>query len=158
MNLVKANDHILHEVMPPVIFDGPQKILLADLKQIARRMHQLMSTTNEANQIGLGIAAPQVGLRLRMFVMDLAHPDHRKFKITARVCINPSFEKLEETMVPSNEGCLTWPGKQATKIRYKAIRAHWLNTNGVKKSKELYDLAAIVFQHELDHLDGKTIF
>lgn len=99
----------------------------------------------------LGLAAPQVGIFRNMFIM--------KYGNEIISCYNPSWSPKSEKKSLSKEGCLTYKrGKTANILRYKIINAEFLNCNGSLIKLKLRGIDAIVFQHESDHLIGKTIF
>lgn len=153
--LVAPNDPILHEVIPEFDFLAP-KLGTWDLPVVATSLWLTMRQTNSAGDIGIGIAAPQVGIRLRMFVLHL-WPTKQPFA-KAYVCINPSFTvPTDAPVVGFNEGCLTWPGKRKTVKRPEHIMATWTDLTGRIQKREFFGLLARAFQHELDHLEGRTI-
>ena len=99
---------------------------------------------------GVGLAAPQVGLSLRIAVIDVK-PEGKSSRI---VLINPEIISLDGEL-NDEEGCLSLPGVYAKLRRHSRARVRALDENGV--SRELFgeDLLARAFQHEIDHLDGK---
>lgn len=106
------------------------------------------------HETALGVAAPQTGVLRRVFVMD---PElHGKKDGTVVACFNPEFEPIgsEEVVLTYGEGCLSVPGQRVQIPRARHIRAVWTDAAGKQRKAVLHDLAAIVFQHELDHLDG----
>lgn len=111
-----------------------------------------MFETMQANK-GVGLAAIQVGVPLRIFVLDTS-----KYGGKARVCINPSFKVLPNTgIVTANEGCLSFPKEYVEVARFKEIEATYTNGGGELVTEILTGLDAVAFQHELEHLDGKTL-
>jgi peptide deformylase len=149
-NFVKPNDPILREVMPHVEVPHPT----FDLKAIATNLWLTMRRGN-GTDTGLGIAAPQVGLRLRMFVMHV-QCQKQPFAM-ADVCINPVILKSLNAEVAFIEGCLSFPGERIKVMRPEGILAEWTTLSGKRVKKELYGLPARVFQHERDHMDGELI-
>ncbi|HOE04019.1 MAG TPA: peptide deformylase [Bacteroidales bacterium] len=105
---------------------------------------------------GVGLAAPQVGLSLRIFVVDAApmvkdKPELKDFK---RVFINPKIvERSAETMV-WEEGCLSIPGIHENVKRNTRLVIEYYDRDFNFVSEELEGFKAIVIQHEYDHLDG----
>jgi peptide deformylase len=95
---------------------------------------------------GMGLAAPQVGIPARIFVMY--HNDH------GYVCINPRIEKSSEETSVRGEGCLSYPGEKVMVERPVEVRVTYQNLRGAKVKKKLNGLLARCFQHEVDHLDG----
>jgi peptide deformylase len=101
---------------------------------------------------GIGLAAPQIGVPLRMFVIDLSlgrDPDGLK------VCINPTWE-MKEGMQLEEEGCLSLPGFTATVARPSRAAITALGLDGVPHRVEGAGLLARALQHEMDHLDGRV--
>jgi peptide deformylase len=100
---------------------------------------------------GVGLAAPQIGIPLRIFVVDVSvgrDPD------ALIVLINPQFV-VREGMQLEEEGCLSLPGFEATVVRPTRAVVKGLDRHGVEQQREGSGLLARAFQHEMDHLDGK---
>ncbi len=108
------------------------------------------------DQNGAGIAAPQVNVLKRIFIMEMRnnprYPDRTPFPLY--IVINPEIELLGNTLVDSWEGCLSIPGIRGKLKRHKRIVLKGLNRKGKVFEEELDGFAAIVAQHELDHLNG----
>ena len=100
---------------------------------------------------GIGLAAPQVGVSLRIFVIDLSL-GHKPGDLM--VFINPEFIELEGMQL-EEEGCLSVPGFNATVARPMRAVVRGLDRSGMMRTVEGKDLLARAFQHEMDHLDGK---
>jgi peptide deformylase len=102
---------------------------------------------------GVGLAAPQVGVSLRIFVVDTSvgrDPD------ALIVMINPELVELDGTQL-EEEGCLSVPGFNATVMRPSRAVVKGLDRRGAEQQREGNGLLARAFQHEMDHLDG-TLF
>lgn len=100
---------------------------------------------------GIGLSANQVGLRMRFFVIGMnAFEDGRG----DTVFINPIILKSSEEYSDYEEGCLSVPGVRDTVSRPHTITAQYLDIQGKEHTEEFTDLAARVFQHEFDHLEG----
>lgn len=145
MNLVHHDDPVLHTAAP--VYTGD----VAQLRAVAAQMHQIMNVKG-----GIGLAAPQVGLPLRMFIMDLTHPVRRKFR-NAYICINPVILRADPPLTTELEGCLSWPGRQVNVERHTAVRVEYLDLHGKRQQRHFFGLLARCFQHELEHLDGINI-
>lgn len=102
---------------------------------------------------GVGLAAPQVGVPLRIFVVDLSVGRERDGLM---VFVNPEFVE-RDGMQLEEEGCLSVPGFNATVVRPARAVVKGLNRHGEPFEKEGTELLARAFQHEMDHLDG-TLF
>lgn len=100
---------------------------------------------------GRGLAAPQVGVLKRMFVMDAGwksgHPD-------PQILLNPVIEAMAATRATGAEGCLSLPGITTDVERATEITLRWTDLDGQDKRAVLTGFAAICAQHECDHLDG----
>jgi peptide deformylase len=97
---------------------------------------------------GVGLAAPQVNVSKRVFVMDVHDDEHEP-----AVVINPKIESAEEE-VELREGCLSVPGMVGDIIRFKRIAVSGLDRAGQKIRIEGEGLLAQCLQHEIDHLNG----
>jgi peptide deformylase len=99
---------------------------------------------------GVGLAATQVGVLQRVFVVDLSLGRSASDLI---VMVNPSFVSREGTQL-EEEGCLSAPGFNATVVRPRQAVVKGLDRHGDEQTVEGKDLLARAFQHEMDHLDG----
>jgi peptide deformylase len=121
----------------------------ADADRVRALAERMLATMYAAP--GIGLAAPQVGEGLRMFVMDVAGKDERP---DPHVVLNPEVIEASRETELREEGCLSLPNQYADVERPYRIRARWLDLTGQKHEAELDALAARCFQHELDHLNG----
>ncbi|RPJ71470.1 MAG: peptide deformylase [Acidobacteria bacterium] len=101
---------------------------------------------------GVGLAAPQVGIPLRLFVVDITVGRDPRGLITL---VNPEFV-AREGMQLEEEGCLSLPGFNATVARPEKVVIKGLDLQGRERVYEGDGLLARAFQHEMDHLDGKV--
>ena len=136
MKLIDSDDPILKQ--KSVNWDFDQHVNAA---VIEREMLELMKSSR-----GIGLAANQIGLDRRVFVMKLA--DGRELGF-----FNPHILHAEGEQ-SGEEGCLSFPNLFLTVKRYKKITAMYLDNTGKRCIIELEDIDARCFQHELDHLDG----
>ena len=103
---------------------------------------------------GVGLAAPQIGVSKRLFIVDVATADDEPSDL--RVFINPEIVALEgETTF--NEGCLSFPGATEEIDRAARVTVRALDEEGNPFELEADGLLAIAIQHENDHLDGKLM-
>jgi peptide deformylase len=102
---------------------------------------------------GVGLAAPQIGVPLRIFVVDISIGRDPAGLI---VMINPQF-LVREGMQLEEEGCLSVPGFEATVVRPTRAVVRGLDRDGTMHERDGSGLLARAFQHEMDHLDG-TLF
>ena len=106
---------------------------------------------------GIGLAAIQVDVPLRVLVMDLEDgPEDSEGKPSRnpRVYINPELFDPSEDLSVYQEGCLSVPDQYADVERPATIRARWLDEHGVQHDELLDGLTATCLQHEMDHLNG----
>jgi peptide deformylase len=116
--------------------------------KIAKLVEDMLPTMYDA--AGLGLAAPQVGVQKRLFVYDL-HDD-----TGPKVLINPTISEARGEWV-YEEGCLSVPGLHWEIMRPKEVHLTGYDLDGNEVSFEADELLARLFQHELDHLDGKLL-
>lgn len=100
-------------------------------------------------QNGIGLAAPQIGISQRMFVMDI---NGRQW-----ACFNPKIEESSEESSEFQEGCLSFPGEACIIKRPRIIKVTYQDADGSIIKETLDSLESRCFQHELDHLDGITM-
>lgn len=125
-----------------------------DLKTLADNMFQTMEKAN-----GVGLAAPQVGLALRMFVVDGSglEEDYPECKNYRRCMINPEVVEESQETNTKEEGCLSIPGIYEPVTRPNWIVVRYQDTDGVEHEEKVTGFAARMTLHEYDHLDG-TMF
>ncbi len=117
---------------------------------LARLADDMFGTMYDAP--GIGLAAPQVGVLKRVFVMDCAGPEDEP---TPQVFLNPEILELSEELAISEEGCLSIPDVFADVTRAASLRLRWLGLDGATHEAEFDGRPAVCVQHEIDHLDGK---
>lgn len=105
---------------------------------------------------GVGLAAPQIGLSIRLLVIDLRAleedaPELAKFNV---VMINPEMLEMSEEEVEGNEGCLSIPGISEKVYRSEWIKIRYFDANFKEHTEEFEGYIARVVQHEYDHLEG----
>lgn len=136
---------VLRKVAEPVPADYPE------LEKLAADMFQTMEKAS-----GVGLAAPQVGLALRMFVVDgegLAE-DYPECQGVRRCMINPEILEASEEMAVKDEGCLSIPGIYESVKRPEWIIIRYLDEKLAEHQERLTGFAARMVMHEYDHLDG----
>jgi peptide deformylase len=127
----------------------------AKVAEITPDIHQLVDDMIQTMYAapGVGLAAPQVGVPLRIFVVDISVGRNPADLLTF---VNPEFVE-REGMQLEEEGCLSIPGFNATVARPARAIVKGLDRNGQEQVVEGKDLLARCFQHEMDHLEG-TLF
>ena len=114
---------------------------------------------------GIGIAAPQMGRSLQLFVIDLQLKnnadtvvfDGRSLPLSLMqpfYCVNPSFSPVNDVQLVADEGCLSLPDVRGSVKRFHEIIVHYQDLNGEGHSLQCNDLFARCIQHESDHLNG----
>jgi peptide deformylase len=126
-----------------------------DVTSFDEDLHRLVDNMIETMYAapGIGLAATQVGVPLRVFVVDLSVGRTNGELI---VMVNPRFVERDGTQI-EEEGCLSAPGFNATVIRPRRAVLKGFTRDGAEQTVEGLDLLARAFQHEVDHLDG-TVF
>ena len=112
-------------------------------ERIQTLVDDMIETMHDAN--GVGLAAPQVGVMRRIFVVDIGEGPI--------VLINPEIIEMSGEQT-GEEGCLSLPGKAGTVTRANYVKIKGLDREGNERVYEGTELLARAFQHENDHLDG----
>lgn len=137
---------VLRKVAEPIDKDYPE------LDELIKNMYETMTHAD-----GVGLAAPQVGLPIRLLVIDLApfkedDPELAAFKITM---INPEILEESEEEIAMDEGCLSIPGINETVVRPEYIKVKYLDEDFNEHIEEFDGFRARVVQHEYGHLEGE---
>jgi len=137
---MKLTKRVLYKRAKPAEFLYPEQNRL-----LAQDLHRFM-----INEYGIGLAAPQIGVSRRVFVMAIQG--------WQRACFNPVIMMTSVKSTDFDEGCLSFPGEHCiikrpewVDVRYQDHRGHW-------HAERFSGLLARCFQHELDHLDGITMW
>jgi peptide deformylase len=144
-SIFETPDPVLRQISKPVeTFDDELKTLVADM----------FETMYEAP--GIGLAAVQVGVPIRLLVIDLQEPEEEDGEPVRdpRVFINPEILWQSDSEIPYTEGCLSVPEQYAEVMRPDRIRAAWRDEKGGTYEEEIDGLLAVCLQHEMDHLNG----
>jgi peptide deformylase len=99
---------------------------------------------------GIGLAAPQVGEKLRVIVIDLM-PENKPAPLAL---INPEVVAATAELATREEGCLSLPGQYADVTRPARVKVRYLDASGAKQEIEADGLLSACLQHEIDHLNG----
>ena len=118
----------------------------SSLKKIVNDMFDTLYDSGN----GIGLAAPQVGIKKRIVVIDLRVEE----KSDPIIFINPKIKKFSKDRFINEEGCLSVPEYYAEVERSKEVEVEWFDILGTKKTQKLDGLLSICIQHEIDHLDG----
>jgi len=137
---MKLTNKVLYRPAKPFVdFDHP-----AQNSFLANQMFSLMKKNN-----GIGLAAPQIGISRRLFVMEIDQ--------TQRACFNPEITSSSADLTEYTEGCLSFPKDECKIKRPSVVAVRYQNVQGIWIEEQLQGLEARCFQHELDHLDGITM-
>jgi peptide deformylase len=136
------------------IFTYPSLILRLRAKEVERIDQEILSLilpmkqTMDANN-GIGLAAPQVGVSKRLIIIKDEKENH--------AFLNPQLLKQSREKEEDEEGCLSFPGLFLKVKRAKSVDVLALTPEGKEVTIEAEGLASRIFQHEIDHLNGKLI-
>lgn len=139
MHLVSSKDDILKKDCAVFDFNNPTY----DLNDILPKMKQIMIDND-----GVGLAAPQVGIDARIFII--------KFRETDQVYINPEIVAHNTKQLSDSEGCLSFPDLQIKIKRSSSVQVKYYDENNTPHEIELSGHLARIFQHEYDHTRGIT--
>ena len=140
LGIIHYPDPRLREVCTPL-----EKVD-SDVARLAEKMFSLMFPAR-----GVGLAAPQVGVTVRLFVASPTFDAADR-----RVYVNPEIISLEGKQ-ENEEGCLSLPGISCKVRRAAVVAIRATNLDGEQFEETAEELAARVFQHEMDHLNGKLL-
>ena len=136
IKLLKENDTGLRQIAQPWDFNVDK-----DPTELVRHMTKIMFENN-----GIGLAAPQVGILKRLFIMG-----NSEKLIT---CINPEILEGDNKNIVGQEGCLSFPNLWLKVKRHDFIRVKYYTLTGEEVVRDFSGLISRVFQHENDHLNG----
>lgn len=141
---IVTNPDVLH--LPSLPYRGP---FGDDLKRLTDQMFAAMYASRQ----GVGLAAVQIGIHLRVCVVDVYALAEDQGRRLPRVFVNPLIQ-LAGKPLSMREGCLSAPGIFGDVPRAPGVRAIWENEAGELCHDELGGLLAHILQHEVDHMDG----
>ena len=144
----------ISEIGSPVLAQRSGTITNIIDPEIDCLVDDLIATAIDAN--GVGIAAPQVGSSVRLFIVasrpSPRYPSAPIMEPTAM--INPEILDRSGELVSGWEGCLSVPGRRGLVLRDREIEVEYFTKQGDRVKQILTEFVARIFQHELDHLDG----
>jgi peptide deformylase len=142
LTIIKNPDPILAERMPEFDFENP----VTDPVQLEKDMIETMLEKG-----GIGLAANQVGVKTRMFVMG-----HPKYRDHAQAFFNPVIAGITEDTLEEEEGCLSFPNIYVKIKRPRGVLVRFQNSKGEMQEAEFFGTECRCFLHEFDHLEGIT--
>ena len=140
----------------PILKIPAQPVSQITDKKLSELIDSLIATA--VNAKGVGIAAPQVSQSYRLFIVASRPSDRYPYapEMPPTAMINPQIISHSAEIVKDWEGCLSIPGVRGLVPRYQKIAVEYTTREGKLERKVLTDFVARIFQHELDHLDGKV--
>lgn len=146
-------------IYPITVFGDPVlRKVTTDIDQNYKGFEKLIEDMFETmyNAEGIGLAAPQIGLTCRVFVVDLSPlgEEEPPLKDFIKAFINPHIIEKSGDKVLMEEGCLSLPGLREDVLRYDTIRMKYLDSNWQEHDEVFTGFTARVLQHEYDHLEG----
>lgn len=151
--IVTYNDAVLREKSMEIkSFDNELTQLIDDMFETMYEAH------------GVGLAAPQIGKSIRLFVIDADtmieddDPDVDKLRVGPTAFINPQIVKMSDVKVPLDEGCLSLPDLRESVVRPESLVIKYKDRNFNDCELEASGWLARVIQHEYDHLEGVLFF
>lgn len=143
--IVIYGNSVLKKVAEPIDKSYPElQTLISDM----------FKTLSKAE--GVGLAAPQIGLSIRLFILDLTPlaDDNPEFKNYKKVFINPVITEYSKEEKSAEEGCLSLPGLSENVRRSVSVKIRYFDENWNEKEEVFTDFPARAVQHEYDHLEG----
>jgi peptide deformylase len=146
----------MYDASPIPILIAPNAVLKAKARRIADAdadavralIPRMFAAMYDAP--GIGLAAPQVGVSLRLAIIDLQADDKRD----PMVMVNPEIMAASKELATREEGCLSLPAQYADVTRPARVRVRFEDADGVRAEIEAEGLLAACLQHEIDHLNG----
>ncbi len=147
----------IREMGDPVLREPARPVSAEELagEDVQRLIDDMIETMRAAD--GAGLAAPQVGVSLRIAVIEVRPGNPRypyKPPIPLTVIVNPELSPQGDAVFATNEGCLSMPNLRGDLERFEDIRVRYLDRDGEPHEETRRGLTAGTFQHETDHLDG----
>ncbi len=143
--IVVYGDPVLRKRAADIVKDS------IDLKTLVADMHETMQAAH-----GIGLAAPQIGKGIRLFVVDATtledEPELKDFK---KAFVNPLILQEEGEPWEFEEGCLSIPNIRENVSRKEKIRVRYFDENWKQYEEEFDGMRARIIQHEYDHIEGK---
>ena len=149
-----ANVLEIIELGNPVLRAKAKEVKEISDPKVQELIDDLIITAKQAS--GVGLAAPQVGESLRIFIIS-SYPNNRYPEAPDMIptpIINPQIISYSEELQDGWEGCLSIPGLRAPVLRHSAVKVKYFDREGNEIEAILEDFVARIFQHEFDHIEG----
>lgn len=145
LTIEQTNDSLfLRQKARPLLKKELQK---ESIKHLTDRM---LATVTDSTQDGVGLAAPQIGIGIQLITLQRYDKEGAPFEHY----FNPEILEYSESINAGREGCLSIPGYWGNVERSQNITVAYLNREGKKITEEVEGFTAVIFQHEIDHLNG----
>ncbi|MCB1007786.1 MAG: peptide deformylase [Acidobacteria bacterium] len=144
--IVRLGDPVLRTAAEPV---DPERL---SSRKFQKLVDDMVATMRDAD--GVGLAAPQVGVGLQLFVYEVADEETPEAAIPLTVVVNPMLEPEGHELVYDWEGCLSIPDLRGLVPRHPALRLRALDRQGEPIDRRVEGFEARIVQHEFDHLNG----
>ena len=162
--IIQSGDE--EQIMPLTTINEKSDSLL--LRQVARKVKRrqigsssmellrkrMLATVNDSLNPGVGIAAPQVGLSIRMIYVQRLDKTGEPFEIY----YNPEIKTYGDSVKMGREGCLSVPYYRGLVERSQNIFISYLDSLGNEREEEIKNFTAVIFQHEIDHINGMLYY
>ena len=150
--LVPENHPALHQIAEAV---PENEITSPKIKKVLKDMRAALHSYNVEGFAGVAIAAPQIGIPLRIFLVEDMNKDRKETQvIPSMVAINPEIIKVSRRKKVMGEGCLSVPNGYGAVARALRARIRAYGEDGKLYEYGASGIIAQIFQHEIDHLDG----
>lgn len=154
VHIATVDEPVLREIATPIT---PEEITQARVTKLISDMKEALA----GERFGVAIAAPQIGVSLRLFIVGgivFATQKGEEFdpkKHHPKAYLNPEIIKQSKKQIIGDEGCLSVPGKYGTRVsRAEKVTLRYMDEKGVQHERGASGFLARVFQHEVDHLNG----
>lgn len=149
VKIVQKDGAVLRKTAKPLV---QNEITSAATKRIIKDMQAAMATREDA----VAIAAPQIGHSIRLFIVSSkVFKDEKHSEPKDLICINPEITKTSRKKAVADEGCLSVDGWYGKTKRAEKVTLVAFNEKGEQFTRGATGLLAQIFQHEVDHLNGK---
>ncbi len=149
--LVHINHEALHTIATEVT---PKEFTDGTVDKIIKGLKKAIKTYNVKGYVAVAIAAPQIGVAKRIFMVEDHSSRPEDEKLPTIIAINPKILKHSKKKKVLDEGCLSVPDTYGSVERYCNVTFSALNEKGESFTRDTGGLLAQIIQHETDHLDG----
>ena len=149
LEISKYKDKSLYRVARAVRDDEFGEDLLVRMTQMAEKMYA---------SGGVGLSGPQVGDSRRILVADIGYVETGRYGEQLLMVVNPEIIRQSKEMIKADEGCLSYPGLDSYVLRPSNVVVKFFSVTGEEKRGVFSDWQARILLHEIDHLNGVTLY